>query len=76
MFKKTMCTAASVDQIAKELSTIELRKLYAMISDDVTLNQSPKRAKNKDSSPMFEIDIDKRLLTQVFNVDLDKDIKE
>jgi hypothetical protein len=47
-----------------------------MISDDVTLNQSPKRAKNKDSSPMFEKDIDKRLLTQVFNVDLDKDIKE
>jgi|TARA_R110000751_G_scaffold301415_2_gene413769 hypothetical protein len=47
-----------------------------MISDDVTLNQSPKRAKNKDSSLMFEKDIDKRLLTQVFNVDLDKDIKE
>jgi hypothetical protein len=47
-----------------------------MISDDVTLNQSPKRAKNKDSYPMSEIDINKRLLIQVFNVDLDKDIKE
>jgi hypothetical protein len=71
-----MCTAASVDQIAKELSTMELRKLYAMISDDVTLNQSPKRAKNKDSSPMSDIEIRKSVLTDVFNVDLDKDIME
>jgi hypothetical protein len=51
-------------------------RLYLIISDDVTLNQSPKRAKNKDSYPMSEIDINKRLLTQVFHVDLDKDIME
>ncbi|MFT6843269.1 hypothetical protein [Nonlabens sp. MB-3u-79] len=55
---------------------MELRKLYAMISDDVTLNQSPKRAKNKDSSPMSHIEIRKSVLTDVFNVDLDKDTKE
>jgi hypothetical protein len=51
---------------------MELRKLYAMISDDVTLNQSPKRAKNKDSSPMSDIEMRRRVLTDIFNVDLDK----
>jgi len=71
-----MLTAASVYQIAKELPAIELRELYAMISDDVTLKQSPKSGKKKYSLPMSQIEIDKRLLTQVFHVDLDKDINE
>jgi hypothetical protein len=43
----------------------------------VTLEQSPKR-KKKYPLPMsqIEIDIDRSLRTQVFHVDLDKDIKE
>ncbi|MFB0904725.1 MAG: hypothetical protein QMB11_10110 [Nonlabens sp.] len=44
-----MLTAASVYQMAKELSTTELRKIYAAISDDVTLKQYPKRGKKKYS---------------------------
>jgi hypothetical protein len=74
-----MCTAVSVYQIAKELSDKEIAKLYEMISDDVTLTleQSPKGRK-KYSFPMsqIEIEIQRRLLTQVFHVDLDKDVKE
>jgi hypothetical protein len=51
-----MLTATSVYQIAKELSNIELRKLHAMISDDVilTLEQSTK-GKKKYSFPMSQI---------------------
>jgi hypothetical protein len=73
-----MLTAASVYQIAKELPAIELRELYEMISDDLTLQQSHKRAKNKYSFPksQIEIEIDRMLWTQVFHVDLDKDVKE
>jgi hypothetical protein len=52
-------------------------KFYLIISDHVTLEQSPKR-KKKYPLPMsqIEIDIDRSLRTQVFHVDLDKDIKE
>ena len=65
-----MLTAASVYKIAKELSYIELRKLHAMISDDVTLKETPKKGKKKYTYPMSEIEleIDKMLWTQVFNV--------
>jgi hypothetical protein len=49
-----MLTAASVYQIAKELSTIELRKLYAMISEDMNLKQSPKRGKRNIHSPRLK----------------------
>ena len=65
-----MLTAESVYQIAKELSTKELRKLFTMISEDMTLKQSPKREKNKYKFPTSEIEmeIDKMLWTQVFNV--------
>lgn len=65
-----MLSAKSVYQIAKELSTEELRKLYSMISEDMTLKQAPKSGKKKYAFPTSEIEmeIDKMLWTQVFNV--------
>jgi hypothetical protein len=51
-------------------------KLYLIISDDATLNQSPKDVKKKSFFSMSRIEIRRRLLTQVFHVDLDKDVKE
>jgi adenylyl- and sulfurtransferase ThiI len=65
-----MLTATSVYQIAKKLSTIELRKLYAMISEDMTLKQSPKRGNKKYTFPTSEIEMEigKRIWTQFFNV--------
>jgi hypothetical protein len=71
-----MLTAASVCQIAKELSDKEMVKLHKMITTDVQLYQSFKKVKKKPSMTMSRIEIRRRLLTQVFNVDLDKDIKE
>jgi hypothetical protein len=71
-----MLTAASVDQIAKELSDKEMGKLHKMLTTDVQLYQSIKKVKKKPSLSMSRIEIRRRLLTQVFNVDLDKDIKE
>jgi hypothetical protein len=71
-----MLTAASVYQIAKELSDKEMGKLHKMITTDVQLYQSLKKVKKKPSMSMSRIEIRRRLLTQVFNVDLDKDIKE
>jgi hypothetical protein len=40
-----MLTAASVCQIAKELSDKEMVKLHKMITTHVQLNQSPKKGK-------------------------------
>jgi hypothetical protein len=47
-----------------------------MLTNDVQLYQSIKKIKKKPSLSMSRIEIQRRLLTQVFNVDLDKDIKE
>jgi hypothetical protein len=71
-----MLTAASVYQIAKELSDKEMAKLHKMLTTDVQLYHSLKKVKKKPSMSMSRIEIRRRLLTQVFNVDLDKDIKE
>jgi hypothetical protein len=71
-----MLTAVSVDQIAKELSDKEIAKLHKMLTTHVQLYQSFKKVKKKPSMTMSRIEIRRRLLTQVFNVDLDKDIKE
>ena len=71
-----MLTAASVYQIAKELSDKEMEKLHKMITTDVQLYQSFKKVKEKPSMLMSRIEIRRRLLKQVFHVDLDKDIKE
>jgi hypothetical protein len=71
-----MLTAVSVDQIAKELSDKEIAKLHKMLTTHVQLYQSFKNVKKKSFMSMSRIEIRRRLLTQVFNVDLDKDIKE
>jgi hypothetical protein len=51
-------------------------KLHKMLTTDVQLYQSLQKVKKKPSLSMSRIEIRRRLLTQVFNVDLDKDIKE
>mgnify|MGYP000329302807 CR=1 FL=1 len=66
-----MLFVASVYQIAKELA-----KLHKMLTNDVQLYQSIKKIKKKPSLSMSRIEIRRRLLTQVFHVDLDKDVKE
>ncbi len=71
-----MLTVASVYQIAKELSDKEIAKLHKMLTTDIQLYQSFKKVKKKPSLSMSRIEIRRRLLIQVFNVDLDKDIKE
>jgi hypothetical protein len=71
-----MLTAASVYQIAKELSDKEMVRLHKMVTTDVQLYQSLKKVKKQPSMSMSRIEIRRRLLTQVFNVDLDKDITE
>jgi Zn-dependent oligopeptidase len=71
-----MLTAASVYQIAKELSDKEMRKLHKMLTTDVQLYQSLKKVKKKPSMSMSDIEMRRRVLTDIFNVDLDKDIKE
>jgi hypothetical protein len=71
-----MLTAASVYQIAKELSDKEMVKLHKMLTTDVQLYQSFKKVKKKSSMPMSDIEMRRRVLTDIFNVDLDKDIKE
>jgi hypothetical protein len=71
-----MLTAASVYQIAKELSDKEMAKLHKMLTTDVQLYQSLKKVKKKPSMSMSRIEIRRRLLIQVFHVDLDKDFKE
>jgi hypothetical protein len=71
-----MLTAVSVDQITKELSDKEIAKLHKMLTTHVQLYQSFKNVKKKSFISMSDIEIRRRLLTQVFNVDLDKDIKE
>jgi hypothetical protein len=47
-----------------------------MLTNDVQLYQSFKKVKKKPSMSMSRIEIRRRLLTQVFHVDLDKDVKE
>jgi hypothetical protein len=71
-----MLTAASVYQIAKELSDKEMAQLHKMLTTDVQLYQSLKKVKKKPSMTMSRIEIRRRVLTDIFNVDLDKDIKE
>ncbi|WP_339686642.1 hypothetical protein [uncultured Nonlabens sp.] len=71
-----MLTAESVYQIAKELSDKEIAKLHKRLTTDVKLYQSLKKVKKKPSMSMSGIEIRRRLLTQVFHVDLDKDINE
>jgi hypothetical protein len=71
-----MLTAESVYQIAKELSDKEMGKLHKMITTDVQLYQSLKKVKKKSFFSMSDIEMRRRVLTQVFNVDLDKDITE
>jgi hypothetical protein len=71
-----MLTAASVYQIAKELSDKEMGKLHKMITTDVQLYQSFKKVKKKSFFSMSDIEMRRRVLTDIFNVDLDKDIKE
>jgi Zn-dependent oligopeptidase len=71
-----MLTAASVYQIAKELSDKEMAKLHKMLTTDVQLYQSLKKVKKKPSMSMSDIEMRRRVLTDIFNVDLDKDIKE
>jgi hypothetical protein len=71
-----MCTAVSVYQIAKELSDKEMAKLHKMLTTDVQLYQSLQKVKKKPSLSMSRIEIRRRLLTDIFNVDLDKDIME
>jgi hypothetical protein len=71
-----MLTAASVYQIAKELSDKEMGKLHKMITTDVQLYQSFKKEKKKPPMSMSDIEMRRRVLTDIFNVDLDKDIKE
>jgi hypothetical protein len=71
-----MCTAVSVYQIAKELSDKEMAKLHKMLTTDIQLYQSIKKVKKKPSLSMSRIEIQRRLLTQVFHVDFNKDIKE
>ncbi|WP_339686627.1 hypothetical protein [uncultured Nonlabens sp.] len=71
-----MLTAASVYQIAKELSDKEMGKLHKMITTDVQLYQSFKNVKKKSFFSMSDIEMRRRVLTDIFNVDLDKDIKE
>ncbi|GAL00792.1 hypothetical protein JCM19314_1829 [Nonlabens ulvanivorans] len=65
-----MLKAESVYQIAKELSDKELRKLFTMISEDMSLKQSPKSGKKKYTFPTSEIEmeIDKMIWTKIFNV--------
>jgi hypothetical protein len=71
-----MLTAESVYQIAKELSDKEMRKLHKMLTTDVQLYQSFKKEKKKPPMSMSDIEMRRRVLTDIFNVDLDKDIKE
>jgi hypothetical protein len=71
-----MLTAASVYQIAKELSDKEMGNLHKMITTDVQLYQSFKKVKKKSFFSMSDIEMRRRVLTDIFNVDLDKDIKE
>jgi hypothetical protein len=71
-----MLTAASVYQIAKELSDKEMGKLHKMITTDVQLYQSFKKVKKKSFFSMSDIEMRRRVLTDIFNVDLDKDITE
>jgi hypothetical protein len=47
-----------------------------MLTNDVQLYQSIKKVKKKPSMSMSRIEIQRRLLTDIFNVDLDKDIME
>jgi hypothetical protein len=71
-----MLTAASVYQIAKELSDKEIGKLYKMLTIDVQLYQSLKKVKKKSYMSMSDIELRRRVLTDIFKVDLDKDINE
>jgi hypothetical protein len=71
-----MLTAASVYQIAKELSDKEMAQLHKMLTTDVQLYQSLKKVKKKSFFSMSDIEMRRRVLTDIFNVDLDKDIKE
>jgi hypothetical protein len=71
-----MLTAASVYQIAKELSDKEMGKLHKMITTDVQLYQSFKKVKKKSFFSMSDIEMRRRVLTDIFNVDLDKDFTE
>ena len=71
-----MLTAESVYQIAKELTDKEMVRLHKMITTDVQLYQSFKKVKKKSFFSMSDIEMRRRVLTDIFNVDLDKDIKE
>jgi hypothetical protein len=71
-----MLTAASVYQIAKELSDKEMGKLHKMLTTDVQLYQSFKKVKKKSSLSMSDIEMRRKVLTDIFKVDLDKYIKE
>jgi hypothetical protein len=51
-------------------------KLHKMLTTDVQLYQSIKKVKKKPSISMSRIEIRRRLLTQVFHVDFNKDVKE
>ncbi len=71
-----MLTAASVYQIAKELADKEMGKLYKILTTHVQLYQSFKNVKKKSFFSMSDIEMRRRLLTQVFHVDLDQYVKE
>jgi hypothetical protein len=47
-----------------------------MLTTDVQLYQSLKKVKKKPSMSMSDIEMGRRVLTDIFNVDLDKDTKE
>ena len=51
-------------------------ELLEMITTDVQLYQSFKKVGKKSSFPMSHIGIRRKVLTDIFDVVLDKDIKE